>query len=142
MSSKEKDDKAKGGKGKDGKGKDGAAEPEKKKKEKDMASFMKDFAAGGISAAVAKTAVAPIERVKLLLQVQQISKQIPEEQRYKGIVDCLVRLPREQGITSYWRGNLANVIRYFPTQALNFAFKDVYKTVNSQNISCILSNLK
>lgn len=142
MSSKEKDDKAKGGKGKDGKGKDGAAEPEKKKKEKDMASFMKDFAAGGISAAVAKTAVAPIERVKLLLQVQQISKQIPEEQRYKGIVDCLVRLPREQGITSYWRGNLANVIRYFPTQALNFAFKDVYKTVNSQNISCKLSNLK
>jgi len=26
-----------------------------------------------------------------------------------------------------WRGNLANVIRYFPTQALNFAFKDTYK---------------
>ena len=28
---------------------------------------------------------------------------------------------------SYWRGNLANVIRYFPTQAMNFAFKDTYK---------------
>lgn len=28
-----------------------------------------------------------------------------------------------------WRGNLANVIRYFPTQALNFAFKDVYKDI-------------
>lgn len=28
-----------------------------------------------------------------------------------------------------WRGNLANVIRYFPTQALNFAFKDTYKKV-------------
>ena len=33
----------------------------------------------------------------------------------------------EQGFVSFWRGNLANVIRYFPTQALNFAFKDVYK---------------
>lgn len=31
------------------------------------------------------------------------------------------------GFFSYWRGNLANVIRYFPTQALNFAFKDKYK---------------
>lgn len=31
------------------------------------------------------------------------------------------------GFLSYWRGNLANVIRYFPTQALNFAFKDKYK---------------
>jgi len=30
---------------------------------------------------------------------------------------------------SLWRGNLANVIRYFPTQALNFAFKDIYKTM-------------
>jgi len=28
---------------------------------------------------------------------------------------------------SLWRGNLANVIRYFPTQALNFAFKDYFK---------------
>lgn len=28
-----------------------------------------------------------------------------------------------------WRGNLANVIRYFPTQALNFAFKDTYKNM-------------
>jgi len=50
----------------------------------DPISFLKDFAAGGISAAVSKTAVAPIERVKLLLQVQHISKQITEEQRYKG----------------------------------------------------------
>jgi solute carrier family 25 (adenine nucleotide translocator) protein 4/5/6/31 len=51
-------------------------------------SFMKDFAAGGISAAVAKTAVAPIERVKLLLQVQHVSKQIAVEQRYKGKLSC------------------------------------------------------
>ena len=50
----------------------------------DQYGFLKDFAAGGISAAVSKTAVAPIERVKLLLQVQHISKQISEEQRYKG----------------------------------------------------------
>lgn len=95
----------------------------------DPMSFLKDFAAGGISAAVSKTAVAPIERVKLLLQVQHISKQITADQRYKGMVDCFVRIPKEQGVAAYWRGNMANVIRYFPTQALNFAFKDKYKQV-------------
>ena len=26
-----------------------------------------------------------------------------------------------------WRGNGANILRYFPTQALNFAFKDEFK---------------
>lgn len=95
----------------------------------DPVSFFKDFMAGGISAAVAKTAVAPIERVKLLLQVQHASKQIAKENQYKGMVDCFVRIPKEQGFLSYWRGNMANVIRYFPTQALNFAFKDKYKQI-------------
>jgi len=96
-------------------------------KEFDPMSFIQDFVAGGISAAVSKTAVAPIERVKLLLQVQAVSKQLSESQKYKGIVDCFVRIPKEQGFGAFWRGNLANVIRYFPTQALNFAFKDKYK---------------
>ena len=78
-------------------------------------NFVKDFFMGGISAAVSKTAVAPIERVKLLLQVQDKIKGITEEEKYKGIVDCFVRVNREQGFVSFWRGNLANVIRYFPT---------------------------
>lgn len=63
----------------------------------DPMSFAKDLLAGGVAAAVSKTAVAPIERVKLLLQVQASSKQISPEARYKGMVDCLVRIPREQG---------------------------------------------
>ncbi|KAM7339784.1 hypothetical protein ACRRTK_000399 [Alexandromys fortis] len=92
-------------------------------------SFAKDFLAGGIAVAVSKTAVAPMERVKLLLQVQHASKQISAEKQYKGIIDCVVRIPKEQGFLSFWRGNLANVIRYFPTQALNFALRDKYKQI-------------
>jgi len=89
-------------------------------------SFAQDLAAGGTAAAVSKTLVAPIERVKLLLQVQAASKALAGKE-YKGIVDAFVRIPKEQGFMSFWRGNMANVIRYFPTQALNFAFKDTYK---------------
>ena len=47
--------------------------------------------------------------------------------RYTGIVNCFTRVANEQGIASFWRGNLANVIRYFPTQAFNFLFKDNIK---------------
>ena len=50
------------------------------------------------------------------------------------MIDCFVRIPKEQGVWSYWRGNLANVIRYFPTQALNFAFKDQYKHMFMEGI--------
>ncbi|EPZ33262.1 ADP/ATP translocase [Rozella allomycis CSF55] len=90
-------------------------------------SFARDFLAGGISAGVSKTIVAPIERVKILLQLQDISKQLSPDKRYNGIMDVIRRVPKEQGVSAFWRGNLANVIRYFPTQALNFAFKDKYK---------------
>ncbi|CAK8694098.1 unnamed protein product [Clavelina lepadiformis] len=90
-------------------------------------TFTRDMLVGGSAAAVAKTAIAPIERVKLLLQLQATSTQLRPENQYKGILDCLVRIPREQGFASYWRGNLTNVYRYFCTQSLNFAFKDAYK---------------
>jgi solute carrier family 25 (adenine nucleotide translocator) protein 4/5/6/31 len=90
---------------------------------------MTDFLIGGFSAAISKTVVAPIERVKLLLQVQDASQSIAKDNRYTGIGDCFTRVIKEQGFGSLWRGNMANVIRYFPTQALNFAFKDFFKTI-------------
>lgn len=95
-------------------------------------SFITDFFIGGISAAVSKTVVAPIERVKLLLQVQDAMGKkgadgASDMKKYTGISDCFSRVYTEQGVGAFWRGNTANVIRYFPTQALNFSFKDVYK---------------
>jgi len=94
-------------------------------------SFLVDFLVGGISASISKTMVAPIERVKLLLQTQDANKKIQDgtAKRYTGIVDCFVRVVKEEGVSALYRGNLANVVRYFPTQALNFAFKDTYKKI-------------
>lgn len=51
------------------------------------------------------------------------------DRKYNGITDCFRRVVAEEGVLSLWRGNTANVIRYFPTQALNFAFRDTYKSM-------------
>jgi len=93
--------------------------------------FLIDFAAGGISGAVAKTGTAPIERVKLIIQTQDANPKIKsgEVPRYTGIVNCFTRVYQEQGLKAFWRGNFTNVIRYFPTQAFNFAFKDQIKAL-------------
>merc|ERR1712109_105194 len=40
-----------------------------------------------------------------------------------------MRTLKTEGVLPFWRGNLANCIRYFPTQALNFAFKDQIKAI-------------
>jgi len=84
----------------------------------------------GIAAGVSKTAAAPIERVKLLVQNQdEMIKQGRLDRPYTGVVDCTKRTLSEEGVKPFWRGNLANVIRYFPTQALNFAFKGQIKAL-------------
>ena len=88
-------------------------------------NFVYDFILAGIAAAIGKTATAPLERVKLLLQNQHSIKVI--EKPYTGIADCMRRLIKVEGFFSLWRGNVANVIRYFPNQAMNFALKDTIK---------------
>ncbi|XP_010549780.1 PREDICTED: ADP,ATP carrier protein ER-ANT1 [Tarenaya hassleriana] len=92
--------------------------------------FSADFVMGGAAAIVAKTAAAPIERVKLLLQNQgEMIKTGHLKRPYTGLGDCFVRIFREEGVLSFWRGNQANIIRYFPTQAFNFAFKGYFKNL-------------
>jgi solute carrier family 25 (adenine nucleotide translocator) protein 4/5/6/31 len=94
-------------------------------------NFIVDFLAGGVSGAIAKTCTAPIERVKLIIQTQDSNPLIRsgEVPRYTGIVNCFQRVHAEQGFSAFWRGNFTNVIRYFPTQAFNFAFKDTIKAL-------------
>merc|ERR1712112_102415 len=84
----------------------------------------------GVAAGVSKTAAAPIERVKLLVQNQdEMIKQGRLDKPYTGVIDCTTRVLKTEGVYPFWRGNLANVLRYFPTQALNFAFKDTIKAM-------------
>jgi len=97
-------------------------------KGKDNLSFVENFALSGAAAVISKTAAAPIERVKLMVQNQdEMLKSGRLDRPYTGVLDCSRRILTEEGVLPLWRGNLANCLRYFPTQALNFAFKDKIK---------------
>jgi len=111
-------------------------------------SFVENFALSGAAAVISKTAAAPIERVKLMVQNQdEMLKSGRLDRPYKGVIDCSSRILKQEGILPFWRGNLANCLRYFPTQALNFAFKgkikaafkltkqDSYVTTLSKNLA-------
>jgi len=99
-------------------------------KQQPKLGFAENFMLSGVAAGISKTAAAPIERVKLLVQNQdEMIKQGRLSEPYKGVVDCTMRTLKTEGVVPFWRGNLANVLRYFPTQALNFAFKDKIKAI-------------
>jgi len=96
----------------------------------DKLSFVESFFLSGAAAIISKTAAAPIERVKLMVQNQdEMLKSGRLDKPYTGVVDCSTRILKSEGILPFWRGNMANVLRYFPTQALNFAFKDKIKAM-------------
>lgn len=91
------------------------------------ANFFSDIGLGSLSAAISKTAVAPIERGKLLMQTQNVNFKVKEGDHYKGLLDVFYKVSKNEGVLALWRGNLVNVIRYMPTQALMFAFHGIYK---------------
>jgi len=105
-----------------------AAAPAEKKKD---SNFMVDFLIGGVSGAITKTAMNPVERVKMIMQTQDSDPRIisGELKRYTGISDCFKRVHAEQGLASFWNGNTANVLRYAPQQGSALAFNDALKQV-------------
>ena len=62
-------------------------------------SMLVNFMLGGVSGGISKTCVAPIERVKLLLQNQAASHHMAQSghKPYTGMVNCFVRIPKEEG---------------------------------------------
>lgn len=85
-----------------------------------------DLVIGGSIGAIAKTAMAPVERVKLLLQTMDSNPDVisGKVKPYTGIGDCLKRVAAEQGVKAFWRGNLVNCLRYAPQQGSALAFND------------------
>ena len=60
--------------------------------------FAENFMLSGAAAAISKTAAAPIERVKLLVQNQnEMIKQGTLSEPYKGVIDCTVRTFKTEG---------------------------------------------
>ncbi|CAH0546112.1 unnamed protein product [Brassicogethes aeneus] len=74
--------------------------------------WWRHLAAGGIAGAVSRTCTAPLDRLKVFLQVQ------PSKQK---ISDCFKNMLKEGGVNGLWRGNGINVLKIAPETAIKFA---------------------
>ncbi|KXJ17439.1 ADP,ATP carrier protein 2, mitochondrial [Exaiptasia diaphana] len=83
----------------------GKKSPTKMPDKKVKLHFVENFALSGAAAIISKTAAAPIERVKLLVQNQdEMIKAGRLTTPYKGVVDCTTRTFQSEGFASFWRG--------------------------------------
>ncbi|EAR99869.1 ADP/ATP transporter on adenylate translocase (macronuclear) [Tetrahymena thermophila SB210] len=118
-------------------------------KKKQESNFISNFIMGGLSAGISKTVAAPLERIKIIFQTQDVHHMVQsgKMEKYLGITNTLKQVYKQEGLLSLWRGNLINVIRYIPTQALNLAFVDLNKSLfkqydkNTQKVKFMLSHI-
>ncbi|KAJ3550287.1 hypothetical protein NMY22_g564 [Coprinellus aureogranulatus] len=94
------------------------------KRETPMLSTSELALAGFLSAVPTTLVTAPVERAKVLLQVQG---QGGSEAKYKGVIDVMRHLYKEGGIRSIFRGTGATLARDGPGSAAYFAAYEVTK---------------
>eukprot|EP00798_Chlamydomonas_sp_ICE-L_P016047 gene16047-22183_t len=87
----------------------------------------KMFLAGGGAGAVARTCTAPLDRIKLLFQVQAVASSGTSSTAYTGVGQAAAKIFREEGFLAFWKGNGVNIIRIFPYSASQLAANDFYK---------------
>ncbi|KAK2142548.1 hypothetical protein LSH36_940g01003 [Paralvinella palmiformis] len=88
--------------------------PEFTEKERKTGMWWRHLVAGGLAGAVSRTCTAPLDRVKIMLQVHG-SKETT------GVVGVLKKMIGEGGVKSLWRGNGTNVLKIAPESAIKFA---------------------
>lgn len=87
--------------------------------------FVRSFVAGGVAGCCAKSTIAPLDRVKILLQAHS--------PHYKdlGVVATLRAVPKKEGYLGLYKGNGAMMVRIFPYGAIQFMAFDKYKKILS-----------
>ena len=90
--------------------------------------FCRRLFSGARASSISKTLIAPIETIRLRMQVSdELLKKKIIKKPYKSIRDTFKKIIEEEGYKALYKGNIYNVLLYFPIQSVNFAIKPVIK---------------
>ena len=110
---------------------------EKKKKQRQGTKvdleFYETFGLASTSAIASTMLKAPISRIQTVVQVQgELIKRGALQKSFAGVhlFDCGKRIIANEGFVGLWRSNFVRCFSYFPTQALNFTFKPMIKSLD------------
>ncbi|XP_076170051.1 short Calcium-binding Mitochondrial Carrier isoform X2 [Ptiloglossa arizonensis] len=89
--------------------------------------WWRHLVSGGVAGAVSRTCTAPLDRVKVYLQVHGT--------QHCKIMSCFRYMLREGGRTSLWRGNGINVLKIGPESALKFmAYEQIKRAIKGDDV--------
>ena len=82
---------------------------------------IREAAAGAFAGAVTKTAAAPLDRLKLVVQLRGSLANNNAATQYEGPWAALRRMIQQEGVLALWRGNVSTILINCGTFALNFS---------------------
>ena len=110
-----------------------------------LENTLKQLICGGMAGCTARSCVAPIDRVKILMQTQHLTDAAkgaaagssggaaaggaPPKERYRSVGQSLRQIFQLEGVRGLWRGNGVNCIRVFPYAATQFVSYDKFKNL-------------
>eukprot|EP00980_Cylindrotheca_fusiformis_P000080 scaffold19_cov114-Cylindrotheca_fusiformis.AAC.27 len=97
-----------------------------------MHDSIREVLSGAFAGASTKTVLAPLDRLKLVVQLRGSIQQGSVASHYEGPWRALTKIIREEGFFALWRGNFSTIVIQGGTTALNFMFMDLYKKIASQ----------
>lgn len=92
----------------------------------ELVRTLQQLACGGAAGAIARTTVAPIDRVKILMQTSHLTG---TESSHRSILSSMRHVIANEGLSQLWRGNLTNCVRVIPHTATQFVAYDKYKNL-------------
>ncbi|XP_069573416.1 calcium-binding mitochondrial carrier protein SCaMC-2-B-like isoform X3 [Brachyistius frenatus] len=96
--------------------------------------WWRHLVAGGGAGAVSRTCTAPLDRLKVLMQVHG------SKRNSMRITGGFAQMIREGGVRSLWRGNGINVIKIAPESAIKFmAYEQIKRLMGSNQVTLGIS---
>ncbi|XP_064457375.1 solute carrier family 25 member 16-like [Ornithodoros turicata] len=85
--------------------------------------LLKSFFAGGVAGMCAKTTVAPLDRIKILLQGHNY------HYKHYGVFSGLKGIVQKENFLGLYKGNGAQMVRIFPYAAVQFVSFETFKRI-------------
>ncbi|XP_051021604.1 calcium-binding mitochondrial carrier protein SCaMC-1 isoform X1 [Acomys russatus] len=96
--------------------------------EKKSGQWWRQLLAGGVAGAVSRTSTAPLDRLKVMMQVLKTRLAVAKTGQYSGIYGCAKKILKHEGVGAFYKGYVPNLLGIIPYAGIDLAVYELLKS--------------